>query len=175
MNPDIRKRSLEKLKQLFLAADQTAYAQMALTLIRQGKDVKGALWADPLGDDWMDFHSRCLMAHRQHASGHVYLALGEFPAKLVKVGKTKDDPRARLKTLDTAAALVPLALVGSLQVHDRHWVEAETHRRLRSSRVPSLKEFFLAAPENILLVLKQAHFDDITLLRSQGMPEAATC
>jgi len=122
-----------------------------------------------LADDWLDFSVNGLRDHFERAQGHVYLVSGPAHAGLTKLGKTAVSPEQRLKALNNASVLLPLSLIFSCGVHDRHWVEAECHRQLMRRDVARVKEFFDATPSELRAQIEAEHDADRARFEALGL------
>lgn len=165
-------RALANLYAAFEAGDPRAHAKRTLRMIRAGAQVSQAIHAHALGDDWFDFTVESLKTHFLASKGFVYLITGPAQAGLTKVGKTAQEPSRRLRSLNTAAVLLPLKLLEAHAVHDRHWVEAQAHRTLASQGVPRAKEFFQATQAELASVIVEVVRQDQGRLAGQGLDSA---
>lgn len=159
---------LNRLTEAFLSDDSTRAAKGICTAVRNGQDVLGMTREHPLGDDMADFFRAAAAAHFQKARGCVYLATGPAHAGLMKLGKTAKNPSERIASLNNAAVLLPLRLVFALRVHDRHWVEAQAHRLLKSRGVAHVKEFFDEGALVLTPLLQQIHLEDVERFKAAG-------
>lgn len=140
--------------------------------VRLRVDILGALRSHPLADDLEDFAHLCVRSRLAHARGFVYLCSGHSHFGLVKVGQTKLQPLERIKALNNESVLLPLELLWSLPVHDRFYVEATVHRRLRKEGVSRVKEFFAESQSRLAECIEQVAFTDQKLFEQAGFGEA---
>lgn len=160
--------SLTALYNAFELDDATRHARACARLIRQGYDLASGLRAHVLGDDWFDYAATSLQAYFRSCAGHVYLVTGPAHHGLVKVGKTARTPQVRLCSLNNASVLLPLKLLQSFAVHDRHWVEAECHRQLARAGVRRAKEFFEAEEDDLARLIQTVCQEDRRRFEAQG-------
>jgi len=169
---ELHPTSYNALRAAFLREDARAHSHLLARAVRAGADPVGAMRAHVLGDDWLDFALAGLRAHFEQAQGSVYLMNGPAHAGLVKLGKTQRDPFARLRSLNSAAVLLPLKLLAAWPVHDCHWVEAECHRDLGRQGVARAKEFFDALPEDLAAVVERVVSEDRARFEAVGLGSA---
>lgn len=157
-----------RLQVAFLDNDHKNFGAVAVRAVRAGARLPGIESSDALADEWFDFAQESLAQHFARVQGFVYLISGHAQAGLVKVGQTRKSPRERARTLYTAAVLLPLQVLDAWAVHDRHWVERETHRRLSRSGVPRAKEFFSADLSVLRSCICHVIDEDRQRFRAQG-------
>lgn len=151
--PEVSPQRFKRLVTAFLVDNAAAAAAIAVNALRHQEDLLGAVQAHVMADELQDFLLTALQQRFALTAGFVYLATGPAHAGLVKVGKTAKSPSQRLASLNSAAVLLPLGLEGFRAVHDRHWVEAETHRQLKRQHVAHVKEFFDERPAALLTLI----------------------
>lgn len=169
MLPELHPLTRRRLEKAFFANDAKTFGAVAARAIRKGVQLPGAEATNALADDWADFTHRSLAEHFHRAQGYVYLITGHAQAGLVKVGQTRKSPEERARTLYTAAVLLPLRVLEAWRVHDRHWVERETHRQLVRQQVPRAKEFFSADIPLIQTCIEQVIEADRKRFAAQGV------
>lgn len=153
----------------FQANDGPRHARALCRLVRLSSvDVLGAIRANLFGDDWLDFAHATLEVYFEQARGEIYLARsGDHPG-LTKVGKTGQGARARIRGLNRETVLQPFRLIDAVAVHDRHWVELQSHRTLVAHGFPRRKEFFSAAPARLRACIDAVVRQDAALFHKQG-------
>lgn len=106
-------------------------------------------------------------SHREHTmltgmygrdrQGYVYVLTNPAMPGVVKIGRTRRDPRTRLRELSSATGVpVPFRLAGAVRAKDADAAEREIHERLRHKRVSRRREFFRCDAEEALAIARRA-------------------
>ena len=108
--------------------------------------------------------------------GYVYILVNESMPGLVKIGKTKGDPRDRAKELSRATGVpTPFEVAYALFSHRYHDLEKQIHTKLKEFRLPN-REFFRYPVEDAITLLKalgsEGSFADFDKIFKRGDPDA---
>jgi len=80
-------------------------------------------------------------------TGYVYCLTNASIPGLVKIGKTKRDPKARAAEISASTGVpTPFDIKWSLQVHDMDKAETDLHSALENHRLSKRREFFRCTP-----------------------------
>jgi len=95
------------------------------------------------------------LSYRDRKVGHVYIMLNPAMPGMVKIGRTRDQTKARARQLHSTG--VPRAFVVLWQelVHDSDEVEEKLHERFKASRVNPRREFFEIEPQEAIRELME--------------------
>jgi hypothetical protein len=94
---------------------------------------------------------------RQSLAGFLYLLVNPSMGDLVKVGKTKRNPKDRAKELGAVTGIpTPFILVFDVSVEDCDRAERYVHQRLAEYRVSSNREFFRVEPSLAIRIMLEA-------------------
>jgi len=94
---------------------------------------------------------------RQSLAGFLYLLVNPSMGDLVKVEKTKRNPKDRAKELGAVTGIpTPFILVFDISVEDCDRAERFVHQRLEEYRVSSNREFFRAEPSLAIRIMLEA-------------------
>lgn len=89
--------------------------------------------------------------------GYVYVLTNPAMPGVVKIGRTRRDPRTRLRELSSATGVpVPFRLAGAVRAKDADAAEREIHERLRRRRVSHRREFFRCGVEEAMREARRA-------------------
>lgn len=133
--------TLRALWSHFEAGRAQRLASLLCREARLGRAAMSCFVGHPLEDDWRDFASQSLQEYLQTRRGRVYVVTNPVNAGLYKVGQTREDMAARLKSLNSAGVVGYFVEVHSVVVSDRFYVERAAQRRLAQSAARH-KEFF---------------------------------
>lgn len=158
----------KQLRKHFNANDSVRFAERTLTLARRGVRI-------PLAEELLfDFAAESLQDWARSRGGHVYAVVNPLFPNVVKIGQTGQTPEARVKTLSAAGLPLEYTLIGSAWFPDRHWAEAEMHRRFAHRHV--CKEFFRMLPDRALREIRYLARTEAALYESLtglSLPAAA--
>ena len=89
--------------------------------------------------------------------GWIYVLTNPAMPGLVKIGMTRDTPRARARDLSRVTGVpVPFAVACCARVADPAAAERRFHRSLSGRRVSSRREFFRASPREAARAMRAA-------------------
>jgi hypothetical protein len=93
----------------------------------------------------------------------VYVLTNPAMPGLVKIGQTSaEDAAVRLGQLYTTGVPFPFHLEFAAKVNNPDEVERALHRAFSPSRVNPRREFFSIEPEQVIVLLKLLHVDEVT-------------
>jgi len=103
------------------------------------------------------------VSYRDRKVGHVYVMLNPAMPGLVKIGRTRDQTKARDRQLYSTGVPKEFAVLWQELVHDSDEVEKKIHERFKASRPNSRREFFEVEPQEAIQMLMEVarsyHFD----------------
>lgn len=142
-------------------------APLAALLCREARrgrsEVLDSFAGHPLADDWRDFAWASVQDYLNARRGRVYVVTNPVHGGLYKVGQTREDMQARLRTLNSAGVVGYFVEVYSVLVLDRFHVERAAQRALARTAVQH-KEFFQCDYETATRALEAAAAQDATAL-----------
>lgn len=103
------------------------------------------------------------MGYRDQNVGHVYVMLNPAMPGIVKIGRTREQAKARARQLYSTGVPKEFVVLWQELVHDSDEVEKEIHARFKSSRLNPRREFFKVEPQEAIRTLMEVarhyHFD----------------
>ncbi|MCC5612587.1 GIY-YIG nuclease family protein [Nostoc sp. CHAB 5834] len=165
---DAHKNSIAALYRHFEAGNPLKHALLFCRLARATDiDLHAVMQLHPLRDDWLDFSFDALSQYFERAGGHIYVAHSPLDEGVCKVGKTSQAADKRIQQLNNESTRLPFQLRYSLEVWDRHWVEAKAHSILKGRGLHAGKEFFRVSPEQVAEVVEAEQSRDQARFRKQ--------
>jgi T5orf172 domain-containing protein len=93
------------------------------------------------------------VSYRDRKVGHVYILINPAMPGLVKIGRTRDQTKARARQLYSTGVPTEFVVLWQELVHDSEEVEKEIHERFEASRVNLKREFFEVEPQEAIRTL----------------------
>lgn len=160
----------QALHRAFISKDSAEHSRLVLRHARAGSSL-GFMFDcfDPQGR-WRTFAMAGLKKLFEERQGTVYAAGDTAHPELWKIGQTGLRVEERLKALNSEAVAGELRCAYSLEVHDRHYIEAAAHHALSASRFK--KEFFRVTLRQAQIACENAFHDDLRMLAENGLLDA---
>ena len=95
------------------------------------------------------------LGYRDENIGHVYVMLNPSIPGVVKIGRTRDQTRARARQLYSTGVPKEFIVLWQEFVHDSDKVEQEIHERFKDLRVNPRREFFEVEPQQAIRTLME--------------------
>jgi hypothetical protein len=95
------------------------------------------------------------VSYRDENIGHVYVMLNPAMPGVVKIGRTRDQTRARARQLYSTGVPKKFVVLWQEVVHDSDKVEQEVHERFKDLRVNPRREFFEVEPQQAIRTLME--------------------
>jgi len=99
------------------------------------------------------FETEKKVSYRDRKVGHVYILINPAMPGLVKIGRTRDQTKARARQLYSTGVPTEFVVLWQELVHDSEEVEKEIHERFEASRVNLKREFFEVEPQEAIRTL----------------------
>ncbi len=93
------------------------------------------------------------MGYRDENVGHVYVMINPAIPGVVKIGRTRDQTRARARQLYSTGVPKEFIVLWQEYVHHSDKVEQEIHERFKDLRVNPRREFFEVEPQQAIRTL----------------------
>lgn len=106
------------------------------------------------------------LGYRDRNIGHVYVMLNPAIPGLVKIGRTRDQTKARARQLYSTGVPKEFIVLWQEFVHDSDKVEQEVHERFTDLRVNPRREFFEIEPQQAIRTLMEVaapYFFDLSV------------
>lgn len=164
-----------KLNSIFERGDAQAHAEFLAAQIRGGLSLMQQAQKMACPDDWLEWALAGLSVYTRRRSGWVYVAANPtLRAPVVKVGQTRLEPQARMRSLRTAGVLGEFVLLHAQWVPDRHYLESEVHRQLRTLAKYDRELFLVPASLAIELVQNRAQAELARFSLVAAIPDAVS-
>jgi len=95
------------------------------------------------------------LSYRDRKVGHVYIMLNPSMPGIVKIGRTRDQTKARARQLYSTGVPKEFVVLWQELVHDSDEVEEELHERFQAARVNPRREFFEIEPQEVIRALME--------------------
>jgi T5orf172 domain-containing protein len=95
------------------------------------------------------------VGYRDENVGHVYVMLNPAMPGVVKIGRTRDQTKARARQLYSTGVPKEFIVLWQEVVHHSDKVEREVHKRFKDLRVNPRREFFKVEPQQAIRTLME--------------------
>ena len=95
-------------------------------------------------------------------SGNIYISINAAIPIYVKIGKTEQAVKGRMKTLDTTSVPLPVECFYAAHVEDINFVERQLHDAFGNQRVRKNREFFEIDRTRVAAALRLCALEDVT-------------